>query len=137
MIIIALQRRGHLIGGWSSKVNKVGQWLQFFFGRYTTITRVLTQGRQDANQWVTSYTLAYGNDGYRFRTYKNFGRERVGTCCVITARQSPRFPSLVCLKYCTYVIYCSVRFSSDFLCNLNTSRCNFNLKFVCEITFNF
>lgn len=47
----------------------------FFFqvnlGYRAIIVATAIQGRQDLNQWVTSYTLKYGNDGIRFRNYQS------------------------------------------------------------------
>ena len=41
------------------------------------ITRISTQGRQDANQWVKSYTLSYSYDGVWWYKYaKVFSEER-------------------------------------------------------------
>lgn len=37
--------------------------LQFNFEGKRTITGIYTQGRRHAAQWVTSYTVAYSNDG--------------------------------------------------------------------------
>ncbi|XP_070546664.1 lactadherin-like [Ptychodera flava] len=38
-----------------------GKWLQINLGRERTITKVATQGRADANQWVKTYNLAYSD----------------------------------------------------------------------------
>ena len=43
----------------------------------TKVTGVATQGRQDADQWVTSYKLQYGSDGLNFQYYKDQGEEKV------------------------------------------------------------
>ena len=56
--------------------------------RRTLVTRILTQGRQDANQWVTSYTVSYSNNGRTFRSYTKRGRVKVpctkiGLQCVL------------------------------------------------------
>ena len=61
-------------GAWSSLVNNQGQWFQVDFGYTMKITRVATQGRQDADQWVTSYTLSYSQDGGHFYPYKNINK---------------------------------------------------------------
>ncbi|XP_070553559.1 lactadherin-like [Ptychodera flava] len=42
---------------WCSAHNSVGQWLQVDIGSARMVTQVATQGRGDANQWVTSYKL--------------------------------------------------------------------------------
>ena len=47
----------------------------FFFqvnlGYRAIIVATAIQGRQDLNQWVTSYTLKYGDNGIRFRIYQS------------------------------------------------------------------
>ena len=57
-------------GAWSAKHNNKNQWLQINLGQRMKITRVATQGRQDANQWVTKYTLSYSDNGVVFTKYK-------------------------------------------------------------------
>ena len=61
---------------WSVRHRRHGQWLQVSFGSSSTCKGVATQGRQDANQWVTRYTLSYSKDGMRFSPY-NEGRGTV------------------------------------------------------------
>ena len=57
-------------GAWSAKHNNAHQFLQVHFGNYVKITVIATQGRQDANQWVKSFTLSYSYDGVFFYIYK-------------------------------------------------------------------
>ena len=57
-------------GPWCAKSNDGNQWLQVSFGRQTTVTKVATQGRYDANQWVTSYSLSYSVDGAHWVWYR-------------------------------------------------------------------
>ena len=64
-------------GAWSAKKNNRRQWLQIKLGRKTKITGVVTQGRQDANQWVITYSLSSSLDGRRFRPYRENGRVKV------------------------------------------------------------
>ena len=59
-------------GAWSAKVNDRGQFLEVDLGRVAKVTRMATQGRQDADQWVTSYTLSYSTSyGGYFYPYNN------------------------------------------------------------------
>ncbi len=51
--------RLNLAGAWGVNSNYPPQWLQIDLGRGTTVTKVATQGRQDADQWVTSYSISY------------------------------------------------------------------------------
>ena len=57
-------------GAWSAKTNDGKQWLQIDFGELVQVTKVATQGRQDADQWVTKYTLSYSLDGMHWAGYK-------------------------------------------------------------------
>ena len=57
-------------GSWSAASNDSSQWLQVDLGsQHTKVTRVATQGRHDAAQWVTKYKLQYSNDGVSFHYY--------------------------------------------------------------------
>ena len=59
-------------GAWSAKVNNKAQWLQIDFGEAKKFTRMATQGRQDLDQWVTTYTVSYSMDpSSYFVQYKN------------------------------------------------------------------
>ncbi|KAL9987513.1 hypothetical protein ACROYT_G001835 [Oculina patagonica] len=62
-------------GSWSAGSNDVNQWLQIDLGsQYTEVSRLATQGRSDAAQWVTSYKLRYSNDGVNFQYYREQGQ---------------------------------------------------------------
>ena len=50
-------------GGWCSKHNKVGQWIQFDNGKLSTISGIITQGRKNADQWVKSFKVKYKDQG--------------------------------------------------------------------------
>ena len=70
-----IQATADKMGAWASGSNDVNQWLQIDLGNQsTTVTRVATQGRYDANQWVTKYNLQYGDDGVNFQYYKEHGQ---------------------------------------------------------------
>lgn len=38
---------------------------------------MVTQGRYDAKQWVTSFIISYSQDKYRWIRYKKYGRVKV------------------------------------------------------------
>lgn len=63
-------RRGKYIGSWSSRHNNHNQWLQVDFRKYMKVTGIATQGRQDADQWVTAYRIYYSSDGVYFSSVK-------------------------------------------------------------------
>ena len=64
---------------WSVKRNNHKQWLQINFVEPMKVKGVATQGRQDANQWVKSYTVSYSTDGMNFYSYKESKRTKVRT----------------------------------------------------------
>ena len=62
---------------WSVRSNRRGQWFQVNFVELMRIKGVATQGRQNANQWVRSYTVRYSVDGMYFRSYTQGRRVKV------------------------------------------------------------
>ena len=68
-----------LSGGWSAETNNQDQFLQVDFGRNVKVSAVATQGRQDMDQWVKEYKLAYIEEGkpFTFETYKEDAQEKV------------------------------------------------------------
>ncbi|CAH3022884.1 unnamed protein product [Porites evermanni] len=71
------QNRGQIRGGWIAKYRNTKQWLQVDLGTVSIVKRIATQARYDANQWVTSYTVSYSNNGVRFFPYKQARRTRL------------------------------------------------------------
>lgn len=55
-------------GSWAARTNDVFQWFQVDFGRWTQITSIDTQGRQDDNQWVKTFSLSFSYDGLFYET---------------------------------------------------------------------
>jgi hypothetical protein len=49
-------------GGWCSKHNSVGQWIQLDNGKVGSISAIVTQGRKDAAQWVKSFKVKYKDE---------------------------------------------------------------------------
>ena len=67
---------GNGVGAWCAITNDIYQWLQVDLRKYTTVTRIATQGRSDwGNQWVTKYRLQYSEDGVNFHFYKALGQD--------------------------------------------------------------
>ena len=64
-------------GAWVAKYRNTHQFLQIDLGAKSVVKRISTQGRYDANQWVTSYTLSYSQNGVRFYPYRENRRTRV------------------------------------------------------------
>ncbi len=61
-------------GSWSAGTNDANQWLQIDLIGHYIVTRVATQGRNGADQWVKAYKLQYGDDGTNFQSYKEPGQ---------------------------------------------------------------
>ena len=57
-------------GAWSSQTTDLNQWLQVDFQRSTIVTGISTQGRQDAEHFVKSYTISFSDDENIFNCYK-------------------------------------------------------------------
>lgn len=73
------QRTSSRTGAWSARINDKNQWFQVKFERAAKIRRVACQGRMDADQWVTKYTLEYSLDGKSWRAYGFNGKTTVGS----------------------------------------------------------
>ena len=58
------------VGAWCAGKNDPNQWLQVYFGRETTVSKVATQGRYDGDHWVTSYSLSHSVDGSHWTWYR-------------------------------------------------------------------
>lgn len=69
-----LVARGKNRGAWSAKRNNRAQWIMVDLKERRYVSKILTQGRQDYNQWVTSYKVASSNNGRTFKLYKRRGR---------------------------------------------------------------
>ena len=63
-------------GAWAPNSNTANrEWLQVDLGgQNLAVTRVATQGRNNKNEWVTSYKLQYSNDGMNFQYYREEGQ---------------------------------------------------------------
>ena len=65
-------------GGWRPRINNRDQWLQVDLEKYTTVSRIATQGRGVRyGPCVTSYRLQYSDDGVNYHSYKARGQDSV------------------------------------------------------------
>ena len=62
---------GSYIGGWSPKASNQGEWIQFDLGKDTKVTRIATQGRDNAGWWTTSFSLSFRVNGGMYEPYNN------------------------------------------------------------------
>lgn len=65
------------VGAWAAGNLRDNGWFQVDFGRWVTVMIISTQGREDAHQWVTKYTVTYSYDGLIFWGYKEGGLVKV------------------------------------------------------------
>ena len=110
------QRRvGRLGGSWYAKRNDKRQWLKIDFGGLTRVSRIATQGRQNADQWVTSYYVSYSVKGFRFVTYKEYRRTKVSKCSGNEYQTSASLSTAVrkSLLFCIIVRVISARISRN------------------------
>ena len=64
-------KSGSYVGAWIPKSQDIGQWIQVDLGKITKITRLATQGRQDAGHWAESYSITYSVEGGPFLPYND------------------------------------------------------------------
>ena len=64
-------------GAWVARYRNTKQWLQVDLRQLSIIKGIATQGRREAHQYVSSYTLSYSLKGVRFRMYSVYGRTKV------------------------------------------------------------
>ena len=68
-------------GAWVARKTDGNPWLQVDLGNtYTRVSRVATQGRNAASQWVTAYKLQHSNDGVNFQYYREQGKTQNKVC---------------------------------------------------------
>ena len=58
-------------GSWAAGANNLNQWFKVDMGGWTQISAVATQGRQDSNQWVESFSLSFSYDGVFWEIVNN------------------------------------------------------------------
>ena len=71
-------------GAWVAKYRNTGQWLQVDLRQLSIIKGIATQGRREAHQYVSRYTLSYSVKGLRFRPYVAYGRIKVNLWSPVT-----------------------------------------------------
>ena len=71
-------------GAWVARYRNTKQWLQVDLRQLSIIKGLATQGRREAHQYVSSYTLSYSLKGVRFRMYSVYGRIKVMSTVSLT-----------------------------------------------------
>ena len=71
------------------RYNNARQWLNIDLGTISRVKRISTQGRYDADQWVTSYAVSYSVDNIKFYPYKEKRRIKVRTIPLLLKKLEP------------------------------------------------
>jgi len=56
---------------------RANQWVQVDLLRPVKVTGVVTQGRPRGDEWISRFTISYGNTSSSLQTIQNRGRNRV------------------------------------------------------------
>ena len=79
---------------WCAKRLDTNQWLQINLGKVRRVTAVATQGRSDADQWITTYYIEYSTIGDDWNTYE----DKSGNAKVYSLIWGTPFLNYVCLS---------------------------------------
>lgn len=110
-------RSRRYVGAWSARYNNYYQWLQVDFGRPAKIVRISTQGRADADQWVTYYKVAHSLDRLHYVYYKYRDSVKVSVLLRLSdSINSPSFP----IKYFRFRM--NIAFSLAFVWSILINR---------------
>jgi len=91
---------------WSAQQNREGEWWQMDVGYVANIAGVVTQGRKEANQRVTSYTVQVSSNGNDFEDVDG-GRVFIANMKDVSDKDHKienRFASLVQARYVKIVV---------------------------------
>ena len=80
---LGLHKRGRYVGAWCARHNNRNQWIKVDFGGTMKITKIATQGRQDAAQWVTYYRVSSSLDGVHWQVYRFKNNDKVRKYIVV------------------------------------------------------
>jgi hypothetical protein len=69
--------RGRYAGCWVPRHKNARQWIQVDLKKFTRIVKVASQGRPNANQYVTRFVVSYSQDRMRWLKYYKNGRVQV------------------------------------------------------------
>ena len=84
-------RLNHLYA-WMARTRNTKQWLKINFGYVTRFKGIASQGRSNADQWVTSYLVTFSRYGNSYVTYKENKRVKV-SCCRKSSLEASTSPS--------------------------------------------
>ena len=88
------QSKSGQYGAWTVSVNDQFQWFQVDFGSFTKVTGLATQGRQDGNWWVKTYSLSFSYEGVFFEYYKENNVKKVSAVFILKNGFQSRKPKV-------------------------------------------
>ncbi|XP_046438761.1 venom prothrombin activator pseutarin-C non-catalytic subunit-like isoform X1 [Daphnia pulex] len=63
---------------WCAKHRSVGEWILVDLGVISQVTGVMTQGREEADEWVSAYSISYSADAFKWSyVVDGYGNRRV------------------------------------------------------------
>lgn len=70
---------GGMGGAWCADVSDTSRYLQIDLKKEMTLSGISTQGQSDEANWVVKYKIQHSSDGIQWQSFKEFGREKVGS----------------------------------------------------------
>ena len=111
--------------GWCAGYLDLNQWIQMDAGQVKAINGVVTQGRQDLDQWVTSYFIETSSDGITwfsptltkiFPVTSSSGNSTTGRIAAVVEFPSDTIPSVFTIcSISRYSRACSTDSQNTFL----------------------
>ena len=62
-------------GAWCAKLNNRNQWISVNLSMPRLVSGVITQGRDETNQWVTKFKIKYSNDSVSWHYMMDLARQ--------------------------------------------------------------
>ena len=79
---------GENVGAWIASSDDTTPWLKVDLKSNATLRVIATQGRSDADEWITSYKVSYSIDGLTFEKYEENGQVKVKLSSYLLGRES-------------------------------------------------
>ena len=79
---------GENVGAWIASSDDTTPWLKVDLKSNATLRVIATQGRSDADEWITSYEVSYSIDGLAFEKYEENGQVKVKLSSYLLGRES-------------------------------------------------
>nr|XP_039252072.1 lactadherin-like [Styela clava] len=94
-----LDRSGGKYEVWAAKRNTIGEWHQVDFMAPKPIGGIVTQGYEDADQWVRSFKISYGNSTSAMISIQENGSDKIFTGNNDRTKVTNMFPNVIICRY--------------------------------------